>query len=62
MNTNEITWDYLENNYKKLHTASRRGYESRKPVNGCYGEGYIWVSPRWDTTSYVNITYFVKEN
>lgn len=68
MKNNEITKEYLEKNYKRLHTASRRGYESRKGngyaegYKGRYGNGYVWVSPRWDTTSYVNITYYVKEN
>ncbi|MGN0557860.1 MAG: hypothetical protein ACI4IS_00215 [Acutalibacteraceae bacterium] len=52
-------------NYKYHHTASRRGYESRKSdghveeYNGRFGKGYIIVTPRWDTTSYVNIEYYI---
>lgn len=52
-------------NYTVHHTASRRGYESRKgeghvePYNGKYGNGYILVTPRYDTTNYVYITYYI---
>lgn len=62
----EITREFLKENYTRHHSASRRGYESRKgnghaePYKGRFGEGYIWVSPRWDTTSYANVTYYVK--
>ena len=47
------------------HTASRRGYESRKsqgrvePYNGKYGYGYILITPRYDTTRYVSVTYYI---
>lgn len=60
-----MTLESLKANYTEHHTASRRGYCSRKttgyaePYEGRFGKGYIWVSPRWDTTCYVNITYFV---
>ena len=43
------------------HTASRRGYISRKTegrveaYDGRFGKGYVVVTPRWDTTQYVNI-------
>lgn len=65
-----MTYEELKNNpaYILHHMASRRGYESRRttghaePYNGRFGKGYIWVSPRWDTTQYVNITYFVHKN
>lgn len=52
---------------KEHHTASRRGYISRKSegrveaYNGKFGEGFILVSPRWDTTQYVYITYYTKQ-
>ena len=52
--------------YIRLHTASRRGYESRKTDGhaeeyaGKFGAGYIWVSPRYDTTQYVDVTYYVQ--
>lgn len=47
------------------HTANRRGYVSRKgsgivePYAGRFGAGYVLVSPRWDTTQYVDVTYYV---
>lgn len=49
------------------HGASRRGYESRKgnghveEYNGKFGKGYIIVTPRFDTTQYVNIDYYVEK-
>lgn len=52
--------------YYVHHTASRRGYESRKggghiePYSGKFGEGFILVTPRWDTTRRVNVTYYIK--
>lgn len=48
------------------HTAARRGYESRKgegrliPYKGRYGNGYIWLKPRYDTTQYVWAAYYIK--
>lgn len=53
--------------YKWHHTGSRRGYESRKgdghiePYKGRFGEGYIIISPRYDTTQYVNVEYYIKK-
>lgn len=61
-----MTYENLESTYRIHHIASRRGYESRKgeghaePYTGRFGTGYIWVSPRYDTTQYVTITYFVN--
>ena len=49
------------------HTGSRRGYESRKSeghiesYKGRFGEGYIIISPRYDTTQYVNVEYYIKK-
>ena len=54
-------------NYKYHHTGSRRGYESRKSnghvesYNGRYGKGYIAITPRWDTTRYVNVEYYIEK-
>ena len=51
-----------------LHTSSRRGYLSRKKsgeveeYNGKFGKGYILVTPRFDTTRYVNVTYYILIN
>lgn len=56
-----------ESAYAFHHTASRKGYESRKdnehiePYNGKFGEGYIHVQPRWDTSQYVYITYYIRK-
>lgn len=54
-------------NYKRHHTASRRGYVSRKSsghveaYSGRFGRGYIVITPRYDTTRYVNITYYIAK-
>lgn len=49
------------------HTASRRGYASRKApegrvesYSGKFGRGYVRVTPRWDTTRYVTVEYYVE--
>lgn len=53
--------------YKLHHTASRKGYESRKtsghvePYSGKFGKGFILVTPRWDTTRFVNIEYYIAQ-
>lgn len=56
--------------YKLHHTAMSRGYISRRtapadyPVesySGKFGIGYIVRSPRFDTTRYCNVTYYIKE-
>lgn len=63
-----MTINELKNSteYRLHHTASRRGYISRKcegqieHYNERFGEGYIIVTPRWDTTQYVDIAYYIK--
>lgn len=53
--------------YKLKHEATKRGYISRKsdgriePYKGIYGEGYTIHIPRWDTTQYHTIQYWIKE-
>lgn len=53
--------------YKLTHEATARGYISRKsdgriePYKGIYGEGYTVHIPRWDTTQYHTIQYWIKE-
>ena len=61
--------ELLDNdNYYYHHSASRRGYVSRRckpqvePYKGRFGEGYIVVKPRWDTTQYVGIEYHIKND
>lgn len=57
----------IESTMRLHHTASRRGYVSRRSsgkveeYNGRFGNGYIIVRPRWDTTQYVYIEYYVDQ-
>lgn len=63
MNVNEVR-DNKELRFH--HIGSRRGYESRKgeghveEYKGKFGEGYVIITPRRDTTQYVNVEYYVK--
>lgn len=49
------------------HSASRRGYVSRKsngfvePYSGRFGTGYVIVTPRFDTTRYVDVSYYLTK-
>lgn len=60
------TIEEIRKTMKLHHIGSRRGYESRKgeghveQYNGRFGEGYIIVTPRWDTTQYVNVEYYIN--
>ena len=53
--------------YRLDHKAALRGYISRKwdagicEYSGRFGDGYLLVYPRWDTTNYVYAEYWVKE-
>ena len=49
------------------HTATMRGYVSRKvpagqvrEYSGRFGVGVAHVAPRWDTTRFVTVTYYVR--
>lgn len=61
-----MTIEQVKREYRFHHRALRRGYLSRKcegiveQYKGRYGKGYIIVTPRWGTTQYVNIDYYVK--
>ena len=66
-----MTYQELINDptYKLHHIASKREYVSRKvdayirPYKGKFGIGYVALLPRWDTTMYCWIAYYVeKEN
>lgn len=53
--------------YIKHHTSAKRGYLSRtskeprvKEYSGKFGEGFSAESPRWDTTQYIYVTYYIK--
>lgn len=47
------------------HTGSARGYISRKidgiirPYSGRFGTGYVILAPRFDTTQYYSIQYYI---
>lgn len=47
------------------HTASCRGYVSRKSdgivktYDGKFGKGYVILRPRFDTTQYVYCDYYI---
>ncbi len=55
---------YVEG-YEFHHSALKRGYMNRKIegevnyYNGRFGEGYTIEKPRYDTTQYHTIQYFV---
>ncbi len=58
--------ELIEQGYILHHTASRRGYLSRKgpekveAYKGRFGCGYIVLSPRFDTSRYVDVAYYVR--
>ena len=64
-----MTYDELmtNGNYKFHHRATRRGYISRrKPpkveeYSGKFGTGYIVRFPRYDTSRYHTVEYYIKE-
>ena len=63
---NRIKWMY-NNGYRKHHKALMRGYVSRKkdyvikPYVGRFGIGFKVLQPRFDTTQYIDCTYFVLQ-
>ena len=63
---NRIKWMY-NNGYREHHKASMRGYVSRKkdyvikPYVGRFGIGFKVLHPRFDTTQYIDCTYFVLQ-
>lgn len=63
-----MTIDEIKRTHKLHHIASRRGYIPRKGGDlielyaGRFGTGYIIVSPRWDTTQYVTISYYIRDD
>lgn len=63
-----MTLDDLKNDprYYLHHTATARGYVSRKidhfgprDYTGKFGTGYTVERPRWDTTNYHYIDYYI---
>ena len=72
MNENLPTVSEIEEMVKRgelreHHTAANRGYISRKAeaivgkYSGKFGEGYTVSRPRWDTTQYYYVTYYVRQ-
>lgn len=61
------TIDEIKKTMTLHHTGSRRGYESRRgnghaeSYKGKFGEGYIIITPRFDTTRYVNVEYYINK-
>ena len=52
---------------REHHSAIHRGYVSRKNPDGViekykgrFGTGYKRILPRWDTTQYVTVEYYVE--
>ena len=56
-----------EEGLREHHTSKAQGYVSRKsggfaiPYKGRFGEGYKYFSPRYDSSRYCDVTYYVKE-
>jgi len=57
--------------YNLHHTAKHQGYVSRKlsidnliaaEYDGRFGKGYTIRKPRWDTSQYVTVEYWVYNN
>ena len=63
-----IKQELKREHYILHHKAAKRGYISRKwdagicVYYGKFGEGYLLVYPRWDTTNYVYVEYWIKED
>lgn len=62
--------DIDQSRYCYHHSASARGYASRKldeedypaePYEGEFGKGYVVHAPRWDTTRYYTKMYYIEK-
>ena len=66
-NTEQLAAMIAAGEVTEHHTASRRGYISRRSAgkveaySGKFGKGFILVTPRFDTTQYVYITYYINQ-
>lgn len=53
--------------YTFHHTSTMGGYVSRKtrgsilPYSGKFGVGYKVLTPRWDTTNYCYVSYYIRK-
>ena len=67
---NDMTVHELETSREYIchHTASCRGYVSRKSdgvveeYHGRFGDGYKVLHPRWDTTTYCWVSYYIRKD
>lgn len=67
-----MTWKSLKRarkvgRYTVHHYATAKGYISRKasepvitPYKGMFGAGYVVAWPRYDTTRFITIAYYIK--
>lgn len=60
--------ELLAQGYKLHHFACHRGYVSRKfpggivvPYQGWFGDGYKIYIPRYDSSQYCTVAYWIKE-
>lgn len=64
---NEIKQMVCDGRLTEHHTASCRGYVSRKidgvvrRYSGRYGTGWTVETPRWDSTRFCHITYYIDD-
>ena len=63
------TYKEIVANYTLHHTSMTRGYVSRvgdtciiAPYDGKFGKGYTVKTPRWDTTNYCDISYYITKD
>ena len=66
-NSKMKTIEEITSTMKLHHIASRRGYISRKSAGkvetykGRFGEGYIILRPRFDSTNYIYVEYYIAD-
>ena len=54
--------------YYVHHTAKHAGYVPRtcdgivEPYRGRFGRGYVLKEPRWDTSRFVTVTYYIRKD
>lgn len=62
-----MTIDEVKKTHYHHHTAAARGYISRKSegrlerYSGKFGDGYKLHLPRWDTSNYHYIQYWIEK-
>lgn len=65
-----MTREELEKTHELHHTASKLGYVSRKvdidklpavPYDGKFGKGFTVYLPRWDSSWYCYVEYWIEK-